>query len=234
MYLLVDGTNEKKLQTHFDGDEQGWTCLTERACQVWRVCGCPEFVQQPFFKFLWNVFLNPAKTEFLLFSQVFWKSYCRFGCEFNRSLERVSLPSSSSFFGASPNPPLIFPTQKPMLVVDSIFRHPRPVEATAFCWNRTNWGLEDLTFGYCFNKPLDHVKLPDGLKHLTFGSNFQQSLESVPRHVGNVELPGRWAGMPYGCEDSPLMAIHMGIICIMMNQCMISQCRVSPFSEKLM
>ena len=91
-----------------------------------------------------------------------------------------------------------------------------------------------MTFGYCFNKPLDHVKLPDGLKHLTFGSNFQQSLESVPRHVRNAELPGRWAGMPYGCEDSPLMAIHMGIICIMMKQCMISQCRVSPFSEKLM
>ena len=68
---------------------------------------------------------------------------------------------------------------------------PRSLVSLTFTGQSLNWGitlpasltlpnrLQSLTFGDNFNQSLDGVTLPKGLQNLTFGRNFNQSLEGV-------------------------------------------------------
>lgn len=53
-------------------------------------------------------------------------------------------------------------------------------------------GLRSLTFGSHFDQSLDDVKLPGSLRHLTFGDHFDQSLD-------NAILPSSLESLTLGC-----------------------------------
>ena len=55
-------------------------------------------------------------------------------------------------------------------------------------------GLKNLTFGLRFNQSLDNVSLPSGLQSLTFGSAFNQSLD-------NVSVPSGLQSLTFGGDS---------------------------------
>ena len=49
-------------------------------------------------------------------------------------------------------------------------------------------GVSHLTFGKCFNQPLDQYSIPDSVHHLTFGKDFNKPLyqHSIPISVSHA------------------------------------------------
>ena len=107
------------------------------------------------------------------------------GHEFDRSLERVILPSTleTLTFGARFNRRLdiSLPNGLHSLTFGKDFNH--PLEHVTFpC------GLRSLTFGRSFNCHLQHVILPSSLQRLTLGGGFVQSFQGVTLPDGLLNL----------------------------------------------
>ncbi|AYV80176.1 MAG: hypothetical protein Gaeavirus14_6 [Gaeavirus sp.] len=48
--------------------------------------------------------------------------------------------------------------------------------------------LGKLSFGHCFNRPIDNIVFPKGLKLVTFGKFFNQSFRSLPGGIENIYI----------------------------------------------
>ena len=59
-------------------------------------------------------------------------------------------------------------------------------------------GLKTLTFGHCFNQSMDCVNLPPAMQSLTFGGRFNQSME-------NVTLPNGLQSLTFGVHFNQSM-----------------------------